>query len=925
MLDVINSGEAWAFIGSGPSNYAGAPSWRDLVTVIASEPSLAHLYNEPLFTGAFDSGNYARCFGLIEAAIGRLSLEDRVRNAIEPVADPADLHRLIADLPFKGYITTNYDGLLERALSIQEPGWITVGNTSYESRKITGDASRVVWHLHGAAESSAAPSRLVLTTEDYDNFYLEESFLISQLRALMAQRRVVIIGFGLADQEIIRLLKRVGRMTQPSRPIFALLPQKGDFATAVGRKVWLHESNIDVIPYRLRSGGHQALKDLLEVYSSLSLRRSLKYHGYGSAPPSYDPETTGLLIYNELVLARHVEVPADIREALLQARILSQLHKEHPVPHDQLINSILEPARRLSGSVLGALSDVEVRSEMGRVLAELCNANRVHFDDATGTYSLTATAVDVVANHAAVASRMEAQFSASLKRRAAIVSAEPSSADRIARAAEAFVKDCIEKRALGVAMAIAVTQAAQHEYHLLALLQSLSIYLETLEDEEEARSLIRIVEDLLRAPSDVERTYIGVALQARFGLHLLGYDDITLTMRMADAERTMFIIDSTALIGFLARSSPNSEMSISLMKELGKCGASIRTTSLLADEVAEHIQWAQDRVTEAGSFESIPVLEVVTGRAGQRSNAFLEGFAVELAEGRSAAFNEYVKEVCSLNHASKRVSRIQVTRTLDDKGVAIIDISQLTGFGPGVVTAMNAQKAEIQRLRETAETFTREVQVKAEAEALAIVQGIRAETLQVPGASCDNAYFVSNTRIIDQVAGSAIPVTMKPEAVVQWLVTLHPCSLDDLGTLTSGLLWELQERGLELVNSQMLLTAFSPLIEASELAKEEQVARLRALTGNAYAGDAEALKSHEADLDLPVVIESYNAQRVRELEESLEDLRRSAEAVAAGDGLSETERRELEWLREKERKRIKFAKSRARLSSSGGRRRRRPK
>jgi hypothetical protein len=483
------------------------------------------------------------------------------------------------------------------------------------------------------------------------------------------------------------------------------------------------------------------------------------------------------------------------------------------------------------------------------------------------------------------------------------------------------LKGCIEKRALGVAMAINVTQPAQQEHHLLALLQSLSEYLETLEDEEEALSLIQVIEQVLRAPSDLEREYIGVTLQARFGVHLLGYDDATLATRIADAYGTAFVVDSTALIGLLARSSPNSGMSLTLMRELKDCGSTAITTPMLVAEVTEHIQWAQDRVAEVGSFQSLPVLEAATGRAGQRSNAFLEGFAVELARGRSAVFSEYIREVCSLDRATPRVTRPQVEQTLAKKGVATYAISELPGFRPEVYPEMEEHQAQLRELRETAETFTRETQVAAEAEALDMVQGIRAERLGLPSSNSTNAYFISNTRIIDQVAHSAVPITMKPEAAVQWLVTLHPCPLEELGTLTSGLLWELQERDQELVDPQTLLTAFSPLIEASEQARDAEVARLRALTGNVYAGAAEALNMQAADLDLPIVLESHNAQRVRELEQALEEERKKGSAPR----LSDAERQELERFRKKERGRIRYQRRADRQKNKGGKRAKRRK
>ena len=85
-----------------------------------------------------------------------------------------------------------------------------------------------------SAEPASEASRLVLTTHDYDEFYLEDSDLLRQLQSLMSQRRVVMVGFGLGDHEVLRLLRRVGRMTVPARPIYAFLAAKGDFASPLG-------------------------------------------------------------------------------------------------------------------------------------------------------------------------------------------------------------------------------------------------------------------------------------------------------------------------------------------------------------------------------------------------------------------------------------------------------------------------------------------------------------------------------------------------------------------------------------------------------------------------------------------------------------------------------------------------------------------
>lgn len=919
LLEIVNSQEAWAFVGSGPSTDAGAPTWSGLIEAIASHPTLSTLKSDPAFTGAYHSGNYPGCFSLIESAVGRLALEGFVRQSIDDHTPVGDIHRLMADLPFQGYITTNYDGLLEQALSERELGWVPVGNTPEEVKKISAGANRVVWHVHGALALPDTKSKLVLTTRDYDDFYLQDSPLLRQLHALMTQRRIVIVGFGFADNEVLRLLRSIGRLTDPQRPIYAFLPKKGEFVSTIGRAVWLHEGNIDVIPYRIRNRTHVALKDLLSIYSSLSLRRSIKYRGDGATPPSYDPETTGLLIYNELVLARQLEVPRDIRAALMRARILAQLHSRGPLTETQLTAHVANPALALSRRVVGTLPDEQVHSDAHTALAELQDLNLCYLEPSTNKYVLTDAGKEQVAEHAAVAGRMEDQFATAIRQRVESICTDRSAAHRISSVAEAFLKNCVEKRALGVAMAMAVSQAAHQDYHLLALLRSLDEYLETLEDESEARCLINVIEQVLRAPSVVERNYIGVALQARFGVHLLGYDDSTLAMRMSDVNHTAFIIDSTALIALLARSSPNSDMSLCLIRELHKCESTVLTTPLLAGEVTEHLRWAQDRVRDGGgNFQSLPVLEAATGRSGQRSNAFLEGFAVELAQGSTVSFSDYVKEVCSLARAAARVNQFQIERTLAGLGIKTYGIERLAGFEPELLEKVTQHQAELQRLRETAETFTHQAQVQAEAEALCMVQGIRAGLLQAPGGTCDNAYFISNTRIIDQIAHTEIPIIMRPEAAVQWLVTLHPCSVDDMGSLTSGLLWELQERGQDLVDTQMLMTAFSPLIQASRHSLHEEVARLRALTGTVYAGAAEALDRQEPNLDLPVVLESHNAQLVLELQKALDQERLRAEAAEHESSLSQEEREELIMYRQKAKKRSRYQRRAERINEERG-------
>ena len=169
-------------------------------------------------------------------------------------------------------------------------------------------------------------STLVLTDHDYDDIYLDSSPAMEQLRGLLAHRRAVFVGFSFTDKEVIRLLKLVGRFTDVTRPAFAFVPQIGDFKHDIGRAVFKRQHNIDTIPYRVTNDSHKSLIDLLNVYSSLSLRRSIKVGSGKVKVPAYDPATTGLLIYNELASRHELDPSVDaLRAGLMEARILALL------------------------------------------------------------------------------------------------------------------------------------------------------------------------------------------------------------------------------------------------------------------------------------------------------------------------------------------------------------------------------------------------------------------------------------------------------------------------------------------------------------------------------------------------------------------------------------------------------------------------
>ena len=100
---------------------------------------------------------------------------------------------------------------------------------------------------------------------------------------------------------------------------------------------------------------------------------------------------------------------------------------------------------------------------------------------------LTKIGKNLSATQAAKAELLAAQFANSLKLRALTFLPDQLWATKVSNAAEAFIKECIDRRALGVAMAMFAANTDYHNYHMVALLQKLPDFISQLDNIEEMR------------------------------------------------------------------------------------------------------------------------------------------------------------------------------------------------------------------------------------------------------------------------------------------------------------------------------------------------------------------------------------------------------------------------------------------------------
>src|SRR5579863_600640 len=917
LIDLVNRGGVWAFVGAGASVDSGAPTWAQLAERVSAglpETKRQEITSDSRYVAALRSNNLPRCFSRIEQHLGRPGLEAAISNEIRQHRTPGELLRDIAEWPFAGYVTTNYDCLIQRALQVNGHlgGWADAGNSDDEIRKISGGVDHLIWHVHGAVDRDPAGYGMVITEEDYDRLYLEGSRVASQLKSLLTQKRVAFVGFSFDDAELKRLLRVASHYCNPARPAFAFLSGLGGPDGERKRIELLEHFNVDVIPYDLVNTSHARLLRLVRVYGSFVLKRSQKFGQPRRQCPPYHHETTSLLVYNKLAATKSLDIQGDTLGSLLKARVVSLLRFKGPQTFAALANDLAERIRILQGI---APSDIDrITAFIDRYVRELAAQGLV---EGTDPIRLTERGAELTGNQAAAAQTLHEQFASSLEERARRIRGDDQpSAQRVARAAESFLSSCIEHRALGVAMTFYSPTVEFRKFHIVALLQNLHEFMAQLDNNEEALALVELIQEFLAQPTEAESRYIGVALQAKFSVTLLGYDHDLVQSRLRQLSGTLFLMDASVMIHLLARSSVGHASARSILDRLQQVNARLATTDRLITEVAEHARWARDHIkTRSGLTPE--VLIAATGHAGLHQNLFMDGFLREVTEkGKSFDFDGYLDGVCEDPRGHNATDDVFQT-AIERLGIPSRNLNQWDGFTTDLYAERDEIAEAIAERREQHKTFRHGRQVQAEAEALIIVEKLREHVFAPDAAQAEDAYFISNTRAIDQVKKASLPVTMRPGSLLQWLNTLTPSDARELSGLVSALLWEMSENGFTIVDKKHIQNTFSPLISASEGELKEELAANRTLMANRYGETAERAFSELRGIEVPMVLHSIYAQRASDLEKELKTLTVARQAALSRVGLDDEERQEYLRLKAKQQDKHRRAKSKRRAAESG--------
>ena len=216
----IGAGECILFLGAGvhappppgsPFLYPDErrpPIGSALSRTLAADCDLAERFPR------VDPDDLQRVALAYEIARSRAGLVDRVRDAVDTGKEPSPMLQALARLDFPVVITTNYDGLFEKALRDEgkEPR-VAIYTPRLEEtvdyRKPTAQ-SPIVFKIHG---DISRPETIVVTDEDYIDFVLRMSNkepydpLPRRLKVYLTDWTTLFVGYSLLDYNLRLLFK----------------------------------------------------------------------------------------------------------------------------------------------------------------------------------------------------------------------------------------------------------------------------------------------------------------------------------------------------------------------------------------------------------------------------------------------------------------------------------------------------------------------------------------------------------------------------------------------------------------------------------------------------------------------------------------------------------------------------------------------
>lgn len=192
LVALIGAGASARSRDSNGREYPGLPTPSEFVEIASKQ--YAYVDATMGFVQACDTiFDHERRSGLEDALLRHYAVPNNF--------DLPPAHRILSWLPFSAYLCSNYDQFTERALDREgRRNHVVIDNRDIPRLK---RGSTPIVKYHGCV---SRPGSMVATTKDYELLDNERSLVRQLISVSLASRTLLVIGHGLGDSDLSRLL-----------------------------------------------------------------------------------------------------------------------------------------------------------------------------------------------------------------------------------------------------------------------------------------------------------------------------------------------------------------------------------------------------------------------------------------------------------------------------------------------------------------------------------------------------------------------------------------------------------------------------------------------------------------------------------------------------------------------------------------------
>ncbi|WP_204375420.1 SIR2 family protein [Aeromonas veronii] len=284
LLEAMNNRNLAIFAGAGLSIPAGYVNWKQLLKPIADELDLDIEKEE---NNLVQLAQY-HC-NVNQSNRGKIN--QLLVNEFSHCARLTENHRVLAKLPIETFWTTNYDKMIESALS--NAGKIP--DVKYNNKQLAFTVPRrdaIVYKMHGDAEH---PSEAILTKDDYESYHVRMQPFLNALSGDLVSKTFLFIGFSFTDPNLDYILSRVRiAYSRDQRPHYCLLKnlERYDDETDANFEYRQRKQELfiqDLLRFGIKSVMVDEYKEITDILHQLEYKLRSKSIFISGAANIYDP------------------------------------------------------------------------------------------------------------------------------------------------------------------------------------------------------------------------------------------------------------------------------------------------------------------------------------------------------------------------------------------------------------------------------------------------------------------------------------------------------------------------------------------------------------------------------------------------------------------------------------------------------------